>query len=271
MAVWLDARASRNAARASGGPSPRAERQAHLALSALLAENDRLARKVASRFRWAEAFEFDDLLQEARDGMMHAAEKYDPTAGANFGSYSWAWMAQRIWRAIANTGETVRLPVGIVDLKRRVRKTAEGLGRGGAVSDERISAVLGVSAKAVSLVRSLRRPTSLDAPIKPGDAESETLHSVLADERCEDLAEAMHEAGLSARVSIALHSLTAYEEAFIRARFGLDGEPCTLEQIGQQWGITRERARQVEKRLLCKLRAPCEAMRKLRRLEEEVA
>src|SRR6266404_2444329 len=197
-----------------------------------------------------------DLINEGNMGLMKAVERFDPKKGAKLSTYAAWWIKQSIKRALANQSKTIRLPVHIVDklfhLRRAANKLEEVLGR--EPTDDELAADLDFPvARVKQLRRAAIRPTSLDAPI--GDDETNRVADVVKDESADTPYEQLEEKTNSALVHEMVETLDDREQAILRQRFGLDGgDRKTLEQIGEQFGVTRERIRQIEEIALKKLR-----------------
>ena len=196
-----------------------------------------------------------DLVEEGNIGLMKAIDRFDPTKGAKLSTYAVWWIKQAIRRALQNQTKIIRLPVHFGDkvfrLSRISARMSETLGR--QPTDDELSEEVGVPvAEIVNLKIACLRPASLDAPI----AESETeFGETIGDERQATPFQALHDKDQRSQLSGVLHVLSERERKILSSRFGLDGAPRqTLQEVGAQLGITRERIRQVQNVALEKLR-----------------
>jgi len=197
-----------------------------------------------------------DLISEGNIGLMKAVERFDPSKGGKLSTYGSWWIKQSIKRALANQSKTIRLPVHLVDKISRMRRTAlklqEILGR--EPSDEELAEEMGISVMRVGQMRTAAiRPASLDAPI--GDEDSNNFAEVVQDENAESPYEQLEEKTVTNMLQDMVETLDPREATILRARFGLDGgSERTLEEVGEKFGVTRERVRQIQNIALKKLR-----------------
>jgi RNA polymerase primary sigma factor len=197
-----------------------------------------------------------DLISEGNIGLIKAVERFDPAKGGKLSTYGAWWIKQSMKRAMANQSKTIRLPVHLVDKIAKVRRVAlkmtEELGR--EPTDEELAEEIGISSAKVSQLKRVSiRPASLDAPI--GDDDSTEFGEIVGDEDAQTPFELLRDKNLREQVSELLEVLDDRERKIILQRFGLDGgNPKTLEVVGKEFGVTRERIRQLQNVALDKLR-----------------
>ena len=203
-----------------------------------------------------------DLINEGNIGLMKAVERFDPAKGGKLSTYGAWWIKQSIKRALANQSKTIRLPVHLVDKISKMRRTAmklhEVLGR--EPTDEELAEELSMTASRVAQLRTAAiRPASLDAPI--GDEDSNNFSEVVQDENAATPYQELEEKTVSAMLQEMVRTLDPREATILRYRFGLDGgSEKTLEEVGQKFGVTRERVRQIQNIALTKLRKMIEKL-----------
>ena len=206
-----------------------------------------------------------DLVSEGNIGLMKAVERFDPAKGGKLSTYAAWWIKQSIKRALANQAKTIRLPVHLVDKISRMRRVAislqEVLGR--EPTDDELGEEMGMTASRVSQLRTAAiRPASLDAPI--GDDDSNNFAEIVQDENADTPYEQLEGKTVTDMLQGMVEDLDPREATILRYRFGLDGgTEKTLEEVGQHFGVTRERVRQIQNIALNKLRRRIQKLERL--------
>jgi len=236
-----------------------------LARDHLIKANTRLVVSIAKRYM-GRGVPFLDLIQEGNLGLMKAVEKYDLHKGFRFSTYATWWIRQSITRAIADQARTIRVPVHMIDRIRQMYKAIHELEQrlGRVPTPEELADELGLNLRKVQWILKVSwLPLSLESPV--GDDEDSELGMFIEDEFGPTPIQSAYQSMLREKIDEVLGTLSPREARVLRLRFGLDdGNAYTLEEVGQKFGLTRERIRQIEGKALRRLRHP----RRARQLKE---
>ncbi len=221
----------------------------------MIQANLRLVVKIAHDYS-GYGLSLSDLISEGNIGLMNAVERFDPEKGGKLSTYGAWWIKQSIKRALANQSKTIRLPIHMVDKIARMRRIASILGEslGREPTDEELAEELGLPQQKIAMLKQAAlRPQSLDAPINEGEATE--FGEVVSDESASDPLEMLTDKNLYAEIGGLLSILNERERRIIDERFGLTGlKPMLLEDVGREFGVSRERIRQLQNSALAKMR-----------------
>jgi len=221
----------------------------------MIQANLRLVVKIAQDYS-GYGLSLSDLISEGNIGLMHAVERFDPEKGGKLSTYGAWWIKQSIKRALANQSKTIRLPIHMVDKIARMRRIASSLAEslGREPTDDELAEELGLPRQKIAMLKQAsQRPTSLDAPINESDATE--YGEVISDENATSPLDALSDKNLHGEIDGLLSILNERERRIIDERFGLNGlKPMLLEDVGREFGVSRERIRQLQNSALEKMR-----------------
>ena len=228
------------------------------AKSVLCESNLRLVVSVAKRYVGKTSMSFLDLIQEGNLGLIKAVDKFDYTKGFKFSTYATWWIRQAITRAMADQSRTIRIPVHMVETINKYVKVVRTLMQklGCEPSIEEIASEMGISvAKVLEIKRTSQDPISLETPM--GEEDDGKMADIIEDDSTQSPIESASQSLLREQLLAVIDTLTPREQEVIRQRYGLmDGKQKTLEEVGREFSVTRERIRQIEAKALRKLKHP---------------
>jgi RNA polymerase primary sigma factor len=223
----------------------------------LITANSRLVISVAKRYI-GHGVPFLDLIQEGNLGLMRAVDKFDPDRGYKFSTYATWWIRQAVSRAVSDQGRTIRLPVHMSEKLLKLRRTSQEMEQtlGREPTPEELAEALELPPERVHrYLRTAVRPLSLEQPV--GEEEESTLGQFIEDDDSPEPSERAEQSLLREKLDDLLDTLQPREERILRLRYGLlDGHTYTLQEVGEMFGLTRERIRQIEQEALARLRHP---------------
>lgn len=229
-----------------------------IAREKMISANLRLVVMAAKHYVAKTSISFEDLIQEGNAGLIRAVESFNPELGYRFSTYAMYWIKQAISRAILNTAKTIRIPIHMLELKSKYNKVqAEYYDKNGKEpSTSEMAKILGISAKKVKEVEELiKDPISLNTSLN--DEDDGTIEDLVADPNQDKPDDRIDNELLAKELSSLIKTLDAREEEIIIARYGLNQtQPKTLDQLGKEYGLSKERIRQIEQAALRKLRNP---------------
>jgi RNA polymerase primary sigma factor len=221
----------------------------------MIRANLRLVVKIAGDYA-GYGVSMSDLVSEGNIGLMNAVDRFDPEKGGKLSTYGAWWIKASIKRALADQSKTVRLPIHMVDKIARIRRIASSLNEvlGREPTNDELAAETGLSSHQVAMLKQAAlRPTSLDAPVNAGEATE--YGEIIADEAASNPLDLLSDKNLHDQIGELLASLDERERRIIDGRFGLNGlKPMLLEDVGREFGVSRERIRQIQNSALAKMR-----------------
>ena len=223
----------------------------------LVSANLRLVVMAAKKYNQNTSLSIEDLIQEGNDGLMRAVKDFKPELGYRFTTYAMYWIKQAISRAILNHSRTIRLPVHIIELQSKYKKAVDTLRikLNREATDEEVAEYLDVPVKKIKELQELKDPVSIHTALN--DENDGTLEDIIADPKAENIEKNIDNELLAKTINSLLPTLEQREQEIIIARFGLNGSKVkTLDQLGEEYGVTKERIRQIEQKALVKLRNP---------------